>query len=230
MSEPTPDPGATPLMVRRYTGQVADITYHSQRCIHAEECVRRLAPVFDRGRRPWVLPDASSLDELLATIRACPSGALHLECKDGMPGELPPGSNLVTLLPGSYLKISGDLEIHAAGMQAYPETRLALCRCGASAAKPFCDNSHLEIGFTAPAPDVAEVASSPETFQAGGKLSITVFADGPYELKGAFEIRDQAGELVYQGNRTWLCRCGGSSNKPFCDKTHKRNAFQAEGV
>jgi hypothetical protein len=34
------------------------------------------------------------------------------------------------------------------------------------------------------------------------------------------------GHVLYEGERAALCRCGGSSNKPFCDGTHKKNGFR----
>ena len=39
-------------------------------------------------------------------------------------------------------------------------------------------------------------------------------------------IVDAEGNLLYEGERASLCRCDGSSNKPFCDGTHKLNGFE----
>lgn len=44
--------------------------------------------------------------------------------------------------------------------------------------------------------------------------------DGPYWLRGGIQVISAGGEAYELRNRQTLCRCGGSSNKPFCDGTH----------
>ena len=75
---------------RRYSGEQADITYSLKRCIHAEECIHRLSAVFDPKKRPWIQADGASADDLVAMVTHCPSGALHVERKDGGVPEAPP--------------------------------------------------------------------------------------------------------------------------------------------
>lgn len=61
------------------------------------------------------------------------------------------------------------------------------------------------------------------------KTVITPLLNGPYLIKGAIKLVDANGkEFPISGDATALCRCGGSSNKPFCDGTHKRINFLAE--
>ena len=56
---------------------------------------------------------------------------------------------------------------------------------------------------------------------------VTVFNNGPLRIEGDFEIVDQEGKAFGLGGRTaiGLCRCGQTSNSPFCDGTHKRQGF-----
>lgn len=58
---------------------------------------------------------------------------------------------------------------------------------------------------------------------------ITVMNNGSLRIEGDFEIADQDGNLFGLGGRTRvsLCRCGQSSNKPFCDSTHKTCSFDS---
>lgn len=58
---------------------------------------------------------------------------------------------------------------------------------------------------------------------------ITVMPNGPLRVEGEFVLADQEGKAFGLGGRTVisLCRCGHSENKPFCDGTHRRVAFQA---
>lgn len=56
--------------------------------------------------------------------------------------------------------------------------------------------------------------------------TITATDDGPYRLDGATGVtRMQDGETLPIDGAAFLCRCGGSANKPFCDGTHARNGF-----
>lgn len=50
--------------------------------------------------------------------------------------------------------------------------------------------------------------------------------DGPLEITGNFIILDSRGREVNLKGPVFLCRCGGSSNKPFCDDTHLKNGFR----
>ncbi len=59
-------------------------------------------------------------------------------------------------------------------------------------------------------------------------VSITVRENGPYLVRGPINLVDAAGdEFRVEREVIALCRCGGSSNKPFCDGTHSRIGFEA---
>ncbi|MBX3066910.1 MAG: CDGSH iron-sulfur domain-containing protein [Anaerolineae bacterium] len=210
---------------RRYRGTAVDVTYSLRRCIHAEQCIHHLREVFDNEKRPWIQPENSAADEIARTVMLCPSGALHYERKDGGTEEATPAINTITLWRNGPLEVRGDLDIVGATVDVRGETRATLCRCGASQNKPFCDNSHLSSGFEAVEQTV--MATSPSAEQ-GGKLTITPTTNGSLHLEGKLQIYNEAGELIFTGDDVWLCRCGGSGDKPFCDSTHERNGFAAE--
>jgi len=104
-------------------------------------------------------------------------------------------------------------------------TNVALCRCGASANKPFCDGSHARVGFA----DAGDCANppTPAVHAADGDLVLNPIADGPLRVDGWFELVTADGQSHRCGEKTWLCRCGASANKPFCDGTHKKIGFTA---
>jgi CDGSH-type Zn-finger protein len=53
-------------------------------------------------------------------------------------------------------------------------------------------------------------------------VTIHTRLDGPYEVTGPITITDADGNVVEQTDKAFLCRCGHSGKKPFCDGTHKR--------
>lgn len=58
---------------------------------------------------------------------------------------------------------------------------------------------------------------------------LTPYRDGPYLIRGEFELTDQDGRAIETRRGTIaLCRCGASRTKPFCDGTHKTIGFRAE--
>jgi CDGSH-type Zn-finger protein/uncharacterized Fe-S cluster protein YjdI len=211
---------------RRYSGVDVDITYNVKRCIHAENCINQLAPVFDKQRRPWISPDGAVAGDVATMIGNCPSGALHYERKDGGAAEAIPERNIIMLWQDGPLQFNGELVINGATVAIASETRATLCRCGASQNKPFCDNSHKNIGFSAQVNDPQSIST--DMAATGGSLNITALPDGPLQVEGNLEIRDEAGNTLYTGTKITLCRCGGSGNKPFCDGTHNSNQFQSE--
>ena len=52
-----------------------------------------------------------------------------------------------------------------------------------------------------------------------------VITGGPLEITGYFRIADAGGKIIEKEGPVFLCRCGGSSKKPYCDGSHKRNGF-----
>jgi CDGSH-type Zn-finger protein/uncharacterized Fe-S cluster protein YjdI len=209
---------------RRYESAQVDVTYSLKRCIHAAECVNRLHEVFDTQKRPWIQPDNSKADAVVGVVSLCPSGALHTIRKDGGMGERVPEENVIIVHANSFYQFIGDLVIQSSNVAIEQEVRAALCRCGMSENKPFCDNSHKK-GFEAPAATAR--TEREETAEKGGKLFVTVHENGSIEVNGNFELRDEQGNTIHRGTSTWLCRCGHSGSKPFCDATHKRIGFVA---
>jgi CDGSH-type Zn-finger protein/uncharacterized Fe-S cluster protein YjdI len=210
---------------RLYHGEKVDVTYNINRCIHSAFCTRRLSEVFDREKRPWINPDSAPADAVTKVVGMCPSGALHVVRKDGYPGEQAPTHNTIKLEVNGPLEIHADMDILGANVDVHGETRAALCRCGASHNKPFCDDTHREIKFVAPAVPVmtVEPLDGPD-----GKLTINPQPNGPLVIRGRMRITNANGEPIFTGEEAWLCRCGNSSNKPFCDDTHLKVNFQAE--
>ncbi len=88
-----------------------------------------------------------SADELAAVIDKCPTGALYYQRIDGGAEETLPAVNKITVVPNGPVYIHGNVEITLADGTAAHETRLALCTCGASENKPFCDGTHRHNGF-----------------------------------------------------------------------------------
>jgi uncharacterized Fe-S cluster protein YjdI len=134
---------------RNYTGKDIHVSYDIRRCIHAEECIRGLPEVFDTQNRPWIEVDNADPDIVAEIVMRCPSGALHFERQDGGPSEPIPAKTTITPVKNGPLYIRGDLTITISEDEVFKETRMSLCRCGASNNKPFCDDSHYRIGFTA---------------------------------------------------------------------------------
>lgn len=134
---------------KEYATDEIVVEWEPRLCFHSQNCVRSLPQVFfDDGRRPWVQVDAATADQVEAAVARCPSGALRTRRVGAEP-----------------VKLQRRLELRAS-------------------------------------------------------------ENGPLLISGSVRVLDADGELLYEGERAALCRCGGSSNKPFCDGTHKKNGFR----
>lgn len=56
-------------------------------------------------------------------------------------------------------------------------------------------------------------------------VNIKIANNGPYIVEGEFTLTDANGQPVAV-KKAALCRCGGSTTKPFCDGTHSKIGFQ----
>ena len=61
------------------------------------------------------------------------------------------------------------------------------------------------------------------------EVRIRTLKDGPYEVHGPVEFVGADGTAQQLAEDVYLCRCGQSANRPFCDGTHKKVGFQAAG-
>lgn len=59
------------------------------------------------------------------------------------------------------------------------------------------------------------------------KVTITIRKDGPLKVEGPVSLLNADGTIVdtQEDRAVFLCRCGGSKKKPFCDGTHSRTGF-----
>ena len=133
------------MATREYRNDRITVHWDSQRCIHTAICLQSLPEVFEVHRQPWVDVDAATAEQIAEAVRRCPTGALRYEL-EGQPEEAPDTTTVTPVLGGPLL-LRGPIRLRDHQGNVYHETRLDLCRCGASENKPFCDNSHLRTGF-----------------------------------------------------------------------------------
>jgi CDGSH-type Zn-finger protein/uncharacterized Fe-S cluster protein YjdI len=199
-----------------------EIRFRARRCIHARFCVTWAPKVFLANvQGPWIHPEAMPVERLVEVAHACPSGAIQYTRRDGEPDESAPPVNLVATREGGPYAFRGELTI--SGERA--GFRVTLCRCGASKNKPYCDGSHHEVGFSASGEP--PTAKTDMLAKRDGPLVIDPQPDGPLKVQGNLEIVSGTGRLVARKESAYLCRCGASQNKPFCDGAHKKIGFRS---
>jgi CDGSH-type Zn-finger protein/uncharacterized Fe-S cluster protein YjdI len=192
------------------------------RCIHAADCIRGLPRVFDPGRRPWIEPALAAPDAVAEVVCRCPTGALHYERHDGGAPEAVPPVNTVTPERDGPLRLRGDIRVvEVGGTPVLTDTRVALCRCGATKHPPVCDGSHWEVGFDDEG-RLGEHAATPVPETTGVPLRVTLMEGGSLVLDGPFTLSpaEPDAQPPRRLGEAWLCRCGRSGNKPFCDGSH----------
>lgn len=207
------------MATRFVEGTTIDVGFDGKRCIHSRNCVLAHPEVFvPNAHGEWIHPEAASAEVIVAVAESCPSGAITYRRRDGGPAEAPPVVNIVRVRENGPLAIHADMEINGEAV-----LRATLCRCGASANKPFCDGSHTKAGFAATGEPTAKES---QPLQArNGPLKVTPQPNGCLRLEGNLEIVSGTGHTVNRATKAFLCRCGHSNTKPFCDGSHKTAGF-----
>ncbi len=216
-------PSTVSAGVETVQGRRIELQFEAKRCIHSRFCVTWAPKVFLANvQGPWIHPDAVPVEQLVEVAHACPSGAIRYRRKDGAPDEPVPAVNLASVREAGPYAFRAALQIDGVPVGF----RATLCRCGASRNKPYCDGSHLGIGFNATGePPSGRTDMLPLR---DGVLAIDPQANGPLRVRGNLEITSGTGRVVARVTSAYLCRCGGSANKPFCDGTHAKIGFRSD--
>lgn len=207
------------------TGRDVTVIFDGTRCVHSRNCVLSHPDVFvPNVQGDWIFPDAAPAADVIRIGLNCPSGAIRVSRNDGAPGsDVAPAVNTLRLRENGPLALESPMLLRGAPTDG---VRATLCRCGASGNKPYCDGSHTAAGFAATGEPAARESQPLES--RSGAVDLQPQKDGPLKIAGNLEIVSGTGRTVNRVTQTFLCRCGQSGNKPYCDGSHRAAGFQAD--
>jgi len=149
------EPDRVPDQRDTYIGEQVTILDNRGICAHSGFCTDNLASAFRLRQEPFVDPNGARMEEIIAAVRNCPSGALSyaiggVECRDEVDQVREP---TITVSKDGPYRITGGIpledeqgkdEQHAQGSS---REHYSLCRCGQSKNKPFCSGMHWYVNF-----------------------------------------------------------------------------------
>lgn len=147
---------AQPETGKEYSNGEITVYWLPDRCIHSANCLIGLPDVFNSRKRPWINVHASTSAEIMKVIDTCPSRALlYQKSSKFQAGSGKKSSRKkskfarVQILKNGPALITGNFIIRDPDKKKIKLNNevAAICRCGASGKKPFCDGSHLKAGF-----------------------------------------------------------------------------------
>lgn len=138
---------------KTYKNDDITVVWEPSKCIHSALCFNGLPRVFNPRKKPWITMEGSTSEAIIHQISKCPSGALSVKKNDEIEGnqnkeiENQQSIKIKVTSGGPYL-VEGVFNIeYADGVQRMTNQVTALCRCGQSSKKPFCDGSHRSHSF-----------------------------------------------------------------------------------
>ncbi len=131
----------------RYEGAGITVLDNRTVCAHAGACTDGLPAVFRLGTEPWIEPTEADAEAIAAVVRQCPSGALSYLLGGAAPAADGSAPAITVSKDGPYWVTGAELQDEATGQRPQFPERYALCRCGQSKNKPFCDGTHWSIEF-----------------------------------------------------------------------------------
>ena len=142
---------------KEYTNGELTVIWQPNKCIHSANCAKNLATVFNPKKRPWIDVAGDTTENIRKTIDTCPSGALSYRLNKEETISLTSKQNTnmdnqnktdIKMLGDGPLMVTGNCTItDPSGKAIEVKEKFFLCRCGASANKPFCDGKHKKAGF-----------------------------------------------------------------------------------
>lgn len=138
--------------IKAYSTEEVTVIWQPAKCIHSERCFKGLPTVFNPQARPWIEVQGADTARIVQQVRQCPSGALTYRMENGVPDPTAEADDAtaIEVATDGPLLISGPVKLTGQhGEQTIDKPKVALCRCGHSQNKPFCDGSHRKQGFSA---------------------------------------------------------------------------------
>lgn len=132
------------MSVKEYEKGGVTVVWKSDLCIHSEKCFRGLPGVFNPKERPWINMEGASVEDIVNQVGRCPSGALSIKQPERDSEEY----QRVEVTPAGPLIIRGKVVVCKVDGEEEVREQVALCRCGGSSNKPFCDGTHKRNGFS----------------------------------------------------------------------------------
>ena len=139
-------------ITKKYTNGTVTIVWKPDVCIHSTICWKGAAglhEVFNPAERPWIKPEGAPTEKIVAQVKKCPSGALSFYMNaeadkiDHVEAE-----SIVEVVPNGPLLIYGNITIKDKdGSETKKNNVTAMCRCGQSGNKPYCDGTHKKVDF-----------------------------------------------------------------------------------
>lgn len=131
---------------KEYSNNDITIVWKPKTCIHAAECVKRLPKVYNPKEKPWIKIENATTAELKKQIDTCPSGALsYIDLKSN--NQKLEENIIIDVMENGPLIIKGVIDINHKNKIEKTGKTTALCRCGFSENKPFCDGKHAKNNF-----------------------------------------------------------------------------------
>ncbi len=139
-------------ITKNYTNGEVTIVWKPSQCIHSKICWTNngLPEVFNPREKPWIKPEGAPTEKMVEQVKKCPSGALSFYYNNQKPEDanVPPPQTKIEAAPNGPLLVHGNIVIKdAAGNETSKTNVTALCRCGHSQNKPYCDSNHTKKGF-----------------------------------------------------------------------------------
>jgi len=135
-------------ITKEYSNGELTVVWKPDLCIHAGECVKALPQVYKPKEKPWITIENATTQELMDQIKKCPSRALSYYINDAKKENTKKMKTNVEILKNGPLLVHGKIKVKdIEGNETIKKKTTAFCRCANSNKKPYCDGTHLKVGF-----------------------------------------------------------------------------------
>ena len=133
-------------IIQQYDGLEISVTFNRSICSGAARCVEEYGHIYDSSSSTnWIFPNSGTIEEIIKSVHNCPTGALSYKINDKRVFE-EYGKVSLQIVEKGPLNVKGCVDLGSVKFSKYAnKQKFALCRCGASKNKPFCDYSHASL-------------------------------------------------------------------------------------